>query len=1248
MSHNHNHNNKVKSISVGNINHDNVEVLLSDEEAEAEAELGEREGGTVGSGVRAQQQHPPPLQPHDGARTSTTTMTVLDRPEPPNSRMSATHDGRIRATTKRTTTNTTNTSTPTYGDTLDDHYTLPMPSSWVRFRGTHVRVHEFRSSQLQLVEMVAGSPTTTTTAAAAASTHRISTATAATAAATTSTSVTRIVVKQVPHDNATGLNLLRLSYTLVGFFYVGFLFLVCFQVVLFAFMNLIVDAGLTDSTTTNNDASVGKFLGTLCSIPIFLYGLSTAMALGAAFLSDLWNGHVWMRQLLLLAPGNTNTVVVVVVATEWLAFGTLLGIPLVTCIILLLFLQSNGWWKITLLTWFCCVTVYYVVFSLVILYLETHAAWLVLTTLLHDDLPPHQQQGTSSTTTARRTLPPENAAWMATTAAATEQVPAQQDQQEQQQEFYEQQSRLSQEPKPLTSSAPEDRRNRRFMARTFWKMLAQAIQYRQLYQYSGQSNVQMRFTTQRNESRHDAGRKHDEEDNDAVHNDKDENDSKNENVRNDSPVEHDEDSSITPNLWARLTLLTCWSRPYSKPSGNLRSDQASSCFERLHRPQRVYSLSEILGTQRFVTAQNWSLEKLFCSSPQHSSAVVVVKGGPAALHPRQIQASLICQWMGIALVLLLGMGALVWVETSVVVIVLLAVLIVACCGLGRLKSSYRIHRLYQSIHQEQQQQQQQNRAERSATATHDGGMRENEMIVEDEVGDDDVIVEEEEEEEGAIYQVYEQHRLTRPTPRFAWFMFVVEIGVLIVFPMITLLISGNYPISILFIALSLISFVRYYLNPGIFLQELGSMDRIFENTSQANDNPTLGSVGGRETRNPTFNQTNQQRRWNEQSRLYQILTHVTQGPSRTLWINVFVLLVFGVALFTLGALSQSAEDSVSDADEIILLPRNNYSYPPQPNLPYPTCALAKGLGLPGGNATALADYAFLAVMAYQPPGTFQDKLDQWFGPRVAKDELGIVLEFRQRVQGGNAAVSYHLVTFPEAGGAVLVVRGSTTAWEWLTDAQLWSGAAIAQAVRGLMPIGEVFTPIIHQLLKAVSILESDNLDEVALYRQTTQFIRELQSSGNYTWIHITGQSLGGGITLITAAQTGIPGIAISGPNNKLSRKTFDPSFSEGSINQFLFNVIPQRDIIPRIDDVGMQHQQIQCRAKKNDLFGCHSSIRSLCEIMYTCGSYNRPPLCECATKFGYPEAQNVVGDSTTFTDFCGECRTNDGYYSSCS
>ena len=111
-------------------------------------------------------------------------------------------------------------------------------------------------------------------------------------------------------------------------------------------------------------------------------------------------------------------------------------------------------------------------------------------------------------------------------------------------------------------------------------------------------------------------------------------------------------------------------------------------------------------------------------------------------------------------------------------------------------------------------------------------------------------------------------------------------------------------------------------------------------------------------------------------------------------------------------------------------------------------------------------------MAYQNRASFQDRLDAWFGPNVATDEPEIVNDFRSKVKGGQAAVDYRLVTFPNSF-AVVVVRGSTTPWEWLTDAQLWSGAALVGLYRWLLPIGSAFTPILPQVLNAISWVESE-------------------------------------------------------------------------------------------------------------------------------------------------------------------------------
>jgi len=896
---------------------------------------------------------------------------------------------------------TTTTTSP-----FKDHFTLTLPSSAVRFRGTNIQVHELRSSQIQLQEQRTSSQT--------------------------------YLVKKVPNERTCGLNILRLFYTLVSLFFAGILFIFCFQVLLFLFMGLVADIGVTD------DASVAEFVSSVASIPIFVYGLASVMALAGGFVVDTWNGHVFLRTV-----GQWSLVL-----TEWIALCVYLGIPIVTWIIAL-FQGTDHWWAITSMTWFCCVAVLFTFYCIAVVWYEVQASWHLL-----------KQMNTTTTTTSR------------------------------------------------------------------WHMFQSAIQHRQRYQLSG-SMIYVRMT----------------------------------NIQQEDQVPKQDSIS----LYSRMTLLHC------------------CCTRRLYQvvdpPERLYSTEDILGTRQFVTSNTWSLEKIYCSN-QRSQSVAIVRG-PSALLPGQMRSSLVCSIGGNAIALLLLIALLVWLEGKGVFILFLTILILLGC-IPRFRSTFRVYKMYRDVINAQT-------AELPETESDTDG----------------------------IYQSYERYRITQPRPWLCWFSFVFEVAILFLWPLITLFVTANYEVGTVFLVVSIISVIRYYLNPAILIKEVGSFEIVNpDEVKSAKSGPYAD------------------KEWKAKSRLTSILLQVARGSSRRVWVWIFAIVAFIIFIFAIASLGTSTEDSKSDAEEIVLLPRDNFVYEPTPNLPYPTCRLAKGLEIPFSNSTGLADYAFLAVLAYQPPDLFQDKLDDWFGEGVAKDETDTVREFRQEIKGGQAAVSYHLVSFP-GNLAVVVVRGSTTPWEWLTDAQLWGAAAIAGIGRFLLPFGEIWNPILDQLLKAVSWVESENLQEVALYQQTTSFVEALQASGNFSSLHITGQSLGGGISLITGAQTKIPAIAISGPNLKLSRKTFDPSIGKDEINEYLFNVVPERDFIPRIDDLGPLYQNIQCRAPKNSIWGCHSSVRSLCEIMYRCGSFNRPALCDCATKFGYPEAAQFAGESS-FTDICGTRRDNIG------
>ena len=61
---------------------------------------------------------------------------------------------------------------------------------------------------------------------------------------------------------------------------------------------------------------------------------------------------------------------------------------------------------------------------------------------------------------------------------------------------------------------------------------------------------------------------------------------------------------------------------------------------------------------------------------------------------------------------------------------------------------------------------------------------------------------------------------------------------------------------------------------------------------------------------------------------------------------------------------------------------------------------------------------------------------------------------------------------------------------------------------------------------------------------------------------------------------------------------------------------------------------IRCQGDFADVVGCHSPLRALCEISYTCGSMGRPVICECVTDFHYPPPQPQGNTTMTFDQAC--------------
>lgn len=434
-----------------------------------------------------------------------------------------------------------------------------------------------------------------------------------------------------------------------------------------------------------------------------------------------------------------------------------------------------------------------------------------------------------------------------------------------------------------------------------------------------------------------------------------------------------------------------------------------------------------------------------------------------------------------------------------------------------------------------------------------------------------------------------------------------------------MLLNRNYPVAFVFFMLGSFTFLWRYFDSSVVLSELGKLS----------DVATESSVSHR-----------------QQYRVSEIIGRVISNKGRRWWSWIFV--VFFLAIFVLLLGAEKNTDSVEPGDRgprppILLPPGNEFYYRGEEDtLAYPTCKLTKGFEFPGGQATDLGDYSFLSAMAYESTAVTDYTLPSWFGEGVVVDESDFVAEYRQESGTAASPVSFKLFSLPAVPGyAVMSIRGSETAFDWLSNMQLWSAAGLAQVVKWMTPFGWVWEPVLPHLIYLVNLVESDAISDVAYYKVTTRFVNDVlegYGGGRFQHLHVTGASLGGGLAIITGAQTDAFAIAISGLGATLSRETFDPPIKLEKLNAQTFNFIPERDYIARIGGRAPFFQNGECIAPRNNLFGCHSMWRSVCEISYRCGSNGRPVPCRCIKSFGYPEP--IRNGTRSFEEACQEASTS--------
>ena len=221
--------------------------------------------------------------------------------------------------------------------TFKDHFTLPVPSSVVRYRNANGAARVIEGSEFQFVLEESYNK---------------------------DSEKMEVTIRRIQETHE-GLRLLRVSYTIVTAFWAGFLFIFGMQILLFLFLDLAIQLGVTDRQEAKGFAAAGAIFGI---IPL-VHGLSTSMVLAGAFVMDTWRGHLLIRNFTL----RQYSVVIV----EWIFFAFFLGLPLfVMCCALLS--SSDDWWAITGVFWIGCIAFIFVAFTINVIYYEMRACMEVM------------------------------------------------------------------------------------------------------------------------------------------------------------------------------------------------------------------------------------------------------------------------------------------------------------------------------------------------------------------------------------------------------------------------------------------------------------------------------------------------------------------------------------------------------------------------------------------------------------------------------------------------------------------------------------------------------------------------------------------------------------------------------------------------------------------------------------------------------------------------------------------------------
>jgi len=319
---------------------------------------------------------------------------------------------------------------------------------------------------------------------------------------------------------------------------------------------------------------------------------------------------------------------------------------------------------------------------------------------------------------------------------------------------------------------------------------------------------------------------------------------------------------------------------------------------------------------------------------------------------------------------------------------------------------------------------------------------------------------------------------------------------------------------------------------------------------------------------------------------------------------MLAVVIVGVAPALLG---QEPSTSMEDMGGPLMYPppKNtsfNFSYVPRSMSlhfgSYPVCNMAwdGGHGEKPGDWLTVLDFAVFADAIY-----LGDPNDMRLFIESATRGTNLEGELTMYVQDEASIGRIGVFELPSIRMAVIAIRGSQTADDWLYNFDVWMPSVLYRALTGIMPWGN-FIP--KDFANAMLDFDLGHLLGVEpifkpAYRKLQTYMNILEAKG-YVPV-ITGHSLGGGLGQIFAARLGISAMVFSPVGISLIEGRLDiRNLGDLPVENTVTSVIPWGDIVPLLlDEHTSVTQYIQCNVV-NPIW-CHDLRRSACEIYRKCG-----------------------------------------------